>query len=324
MHPVDFTLLEPAAGWISLAWFPYALASVFIYAALQIVDKFCVDGLFQTVRGWIVATGVFSLVPLSAGLVLHGLPAIPLSFVALMMGAGAVQLVAYGFYARAMQAEGADIIAALWQIVPLYGCLAGFMFLGEVVHPVNLLGALLMAAVTLFLACPRHVKNWGSVLKKPVFLWMQAACVLTIGATLIMNHGAEHVGSDAVFVWFYMGHVIFGVAVAFMRPALRLKDLVAKKKQLGIITLVMVTVQALDGLATYALIKAYEAGPYGMVTALEALQPMVILGFVGLLGLIRHKKLNRALMSLVNRDMPLRTKISAFVGLFIGVAGMML
>lgn len=302
-------------------WLIYALLSVIIFASTQIMDKFCVDDIFKTVRGWVIASGLFAIIPI-VGILYKGVPfdgTDGLQFLCLC--AGLLQMAAYSFYAKAMQEEGADIIAALWQTLPLYGCLAGVLFLGEVLSFINVIGLLIITGVTVFLSLSNRRMRLKKMLTKfifrRVFLWMQAACILTLFATLSIDHATHTASTETVFFFYYIGHFIFalGAILSKRKPVSHYWPFLRNARLMVPLVVAMSLIETLDGVGNYALIKAYALGDYGLVTAMEALQPMVILCLVGVAGFFKKDGLS----SYIDGTRTASVKIPAFSAVFLGV-----
>ena len=303
------------------SWFIFALVGVVLYSVTQIIDKVSVDKIFDTISGWLAAAGIFGVIPLGMMLMKGGDLSISNEFMALSIFAGLVQFGAYYFYGRAIVEEGADIISALWQMLPIYACVAGFFFLGESLSLLNTLGVLAVAMIAFYLSFPKKQKGLINTLKnictRPVFLYMQIACAMTIISTLCIDFMVETTSSDAVFVWNYVGYIIYGLITLFFVKGKKAGAfaLIKDPKKLAFLVVAVSAVEILDGVAGYALMNAYSMAAYGIVTAVQALQPLCIISIVAFANMVKQGLLT----DMVDNNRTLATKLPAFAGMFMGV-----
>lgn len=303
------------------SWFLLALVGVVLYSVTQIIDKVSVDKLFDTISGWLCAAGLLSCLPLGIMLMKGGDLTISPEFALLSIACGLIQYVSYYFYGKAIVEEGADIISALWQMLPIYAVVAGFLFLGETLSPLNALGVFVVASIAFYLSFPHTkegiLKSLKSIATKPVFMYMQIACAVTIISTMWVDYMVETTSSDAVFVWNYVGYMIYGFGALFFikNKKQNMLKLMSDPRKFAFMILAVSAVEILDGVAEYAVMNAYAVASYGIVTAVSALQPLCIISIVAFANMIKQGALN----DLVDNSRTLSTKLPAFAGMFMGV-----
>lgn len=319
-------------------WLIYAIIGVIIFSISQIIDKICIDNIFKSIRGWLIASAALSTVPL-AFLIFSQELMLDLAFwtTLIAISSGVLQITAYYFYAKAMETEGADIISVLWQVLPLYGCIFGVFMLGEVMSPLNLAGLCLTVLFASWISLPAKRKalltQLIALFRKPAFLYMQAACILTLISTLIIDQLTIHHASSELLFYYLVGYISVGVFLSIfalrdhghlLRSPQTLKSILyEKRKTLMIIIMAMGSLECLENVGNYLHIEAYRLGDYAPVTAINALQPFFILLMIYGCRMIRHfpaKKLD----DLICQEKTLAAKIPAFSGVFIGVYMMLI
>ncbi len=308
-------------------WFILSLFAVVLFSTTQLLDKSCINDLFKTVRGWMSVAGIFSILPIVYIFfyLTPDITSLSSIIVTITIASGVLQMIAYYFYAKAMIDEGADIIAVLWQTMPVYAAICGFFILGESLSLINVTGMVLITGVAIYLMLPKPKKLKGKkrlkfnirlLIKRRAFIHMQIACILTIISTIILDQLANNNDSTSLLGFYYIGFTLVGLTFLTkkMFSKKHLISLLDNKRSLLMIIVFMGSVEVLDAIANYFMIEAYKLGSYGTVTATMALQPMCII----ILASIYRKVTGGRFTRLVSQSHSLQTRFSAFAVLVIG------
>lgn len=306
-------------------WLILSLLAVLMFSLTQLLDKACVSDFFKTIRGWMSVAGIFALFPTLYifFIIKPSLDAMSSEIMALTVISGMVQMIAYYFYARAMVDEGADIISVLWQVMPIYAAIASVVLFGDILNIYNYIGIALITVVAIYLMMPKEENieklfyRIRALIKKKSFIFMQITCLLTLASTLVLDQLASDYETIEIMGFSYLGYVIVGLA--FLKPSYltstHIKSLLADKHLLMIIVIAMGCVEFFDAMGYYFIIEAYMYGDYAIITALMALQPMVIIMLAGI-----YKKLTSSrFASLTDQTHSITTKTFAITILTVGV-----
>jgi drug/metabolite transporter (DMT)-like permease len=145
-------------------WFLIALIAPFLWSIVNHVDKYLLSKYFK--KGGVGALMIFST--LSAVLILPvayvksgEVQHIPLLDIIILCGAGIMGALAVFLYLVALQDEETTIIVPFWQLVPVFGYLFGYLFLGESLSSTELIAGLFIitGAVILSINLEYGAKN---------------------------------------------------------------------------------------------------------------------------------------------------------------------
>lgn len=168
-------------------WLILALVSPVFWAVVHVLDSYCVDELFD--RPWVgtVTSSLTMLVAfpfLACGLLVTGATPLPIDAVALCILAGFLFMGGQVLYFQALSYSESGIVAAYWNLLPLFLLVVSYLVLGERLTPAKYLGCgLLVVASVSFAVVDGNIEHrWRS------FGLMAAGAWLQVGYFLILKH----------------------------------------------------------------------------------------------------------------------------------------
>jgi uncharacterized membrane protein len=194
-----------------MSWLVFALSAPVLWAISTHLDKYLVDRYFHD--GDVGALMVFTAL---AGIVLmpfiwfydSGVMRIPLRDGALIACAGMLYMGAIYFYLRALQTDDASVVAPFFQAGPVFGYILGYLVLGEVLAPVQILGGILIVIGTLFVSI-RPSESLPTFKFRLVALMLTCALVLALSSLIFKVFAVRDAFWTTTF-WMYAGQAVFG------------------------------------------------------------------------------------------------------------------
>lgn len=214
----------------------------------------------------------------------------------LAIGIGILQMLPNFFYMRAVQVEEASKVAALEYFYPVIVFLGAALFLGEALSPRHYAGGLLLIASVLLITYRHKDKGKGSLLKSafspalrpfiPYWISMAIYCMALKCLLSSMNEWQ-------LYIWTSLGSLIT-VMPLLASPSVR-------KGMMGFFDNGLSAVGALISEETFMFlgiifsIFAYALGSVTLVTSVGALQPVLTLLLIIVLGIFLPGKVKETL-----------------------------
>lgn len=202
-------------NWILLAMLP----SVF-WAFCILTDEFFSCRMFED-KGFLYASlaSVFMGIPAVAGLVFYP-PAlqVPLHLIPVMMGVGVVLQLTYIWpYILALQKSGAATAAPVFQTIPVFVFLGGYLFLGEKVGVTGLsvCGVIMLASIGIVWDFEERKLHWQS------FLLMLLASLGFTFYVLSTRFLTRTLDPLAIQVWLWTGSAAMSSIIIALRAGWR-------------------------------------------------------------------------------------------------------
>jgi drug/metabolite transporter (DMT)-like permease len=180
-------------------WLVFALLSPFFWAVVHVLDSYCMDEVFDLPVLATVGSGftMLAALPLLAvGLLFTGWQEVGADVLLLCLLTGGLYMASQWLYFRALAISESGIVASYWNLTPVLVMAAGYLFLGEVLAPVQYLGAgvLIAAAVLFCLLDGTETGRWRT------FLLMAGGCMLQAGYFLMQKVLFDRCAVYQVFV----------------------------------------------------------------------------------------------------------------------------
>lgn len=142
-------------------WLLFAFSGPLLWAVSTHIDKYLVDRFFRdkSVAVLLVFTAFVGLLALPFIWVHQDVPPLSIGVIAF---SGILYMSAMFFYLQALQSEEASVVAPFYQATPLFGYVLGYLVLGEILSPMQMLGALLIVAGALLLSMGPGFRMAGS------------------------------------------------------------------------------------------------------------------------------------------------------------------
>jgi uncharacterized membrane protein len=195
-------------------WILFAFAGPVLWAASVHIDKYLVEKYFKdsSTTVLMVFTALIGLLALPfiwwhEPMVFHQ----PLFAIAVMVASGLLYMVAILFYLQALQTEEASVVAPLSLATPIWSCVLAYLFLGETLTPMQLVGSALILASGVALSLDSTL-NFGR-LKSGLLLRMGAATFVIALSSVIFKIFAVRDDYWVTTFWTFVGEALFGLVI---------------------------------------------------------------------------------------------------------------
>jgi uncharacterized membrane protein len=251
-------------------WLLFALLGTFFWAIVHVLDRHCVERVFN--RPWmgvitssLASLTVFLALPFAIPFVTLELPAWGIIFLALF--AGALVQLSQAFYFQALEHTEAGIVAAYWNLTPTILPLASYILLGKVLDGWHYVGiAVLVVSSVCFCLVDTNLRGrWQS------FLLMFGASAVQVPALLIEKYVFEQ-GT------FFVGFLLITVGIIASGSAPLLVPGVRRAVARNLVTLrpaipLIVGIECANLTALFMSQRAIDLGIPSLVAAVEASLP---------------------------------------------------
>ena len=266
-----------------MSWVLIALLPTFFWSLSNVVDQFLARSYFDhKIAPFLILSGLCTLpIMLVLGFIVPDVLAISPQDKLILFGVGAIQVTAIIPYFKAIQAEDSTLATPIFQCIPFLVYLLGWLFLGETMEPLALVGGVIILAGGVAL-------NWqpatGRINLKVIGL-MGIASMLFASQAVIIRQMVQDVPWYTCAFWgfaFWSSSAVVGLCVLKQARTLIWRDLQASKGRV----LGLCSVQEwLDCAAqlTYALALSL-APTVAHVAFLGGLAPLYVLGMVAIAG----------------------------------------
>ncbi len=127
-----------------MSWILFALLAPFMWGLTNHLDKFIIDRRVNGMANYIFFSSFGTVILLILVLIFKGLSPLPAFSIVLAMCLGIASNIGLLFYAKAMQKDDASTVVPLFQFIPVFVLIMGFVFLGEFLSNKVLLGFVLV------------------------------------------------------------------------------------------------------------------------------------------------------------------------------------
>ena len=142
-----------------MEWVFFALAAPFWWAISNLLDKFTLTKLSRGVPDFIFFGTIGNALFFAALVAVRGIERVPLLLMVYGISAGFLINGAYVLYAKALDRADASRVAPLFQTIPIFVLIIGYVFLGEALSRVELAGFLLVLSGGFILSFNRGALN---------------------------------------------------------------------------------------------------------------------------------------------------------------------
>jgi len=198
-----------------MTWFLVALIAPALWALVGHIDKFVINKYFQGkgIGSLVIFTGLSGFI-FSLFILLFNFSAVKIPFYAAIFIAfnGALLIASYIPYLRAMEKEEASLIAALFQMIPVFGYFLGLIFLHELVSLLQIVGSslIIIGVVVITLDFSKNIK-----IKLKPLLFMALSSLMIAVNVLIFKVVALEANFWGTVFWEYTGATIFSLFLFF-------------------------------------------------------------------------------------------------------------
>lgn len=293
----------------SLYWVGLAAGAPFLWAIVNHIDKYFLSERFSHAKvgitgGLMIFSTLFSIVVLPILYVIDPQSILSAHFwtASMLVLIGVLHAFSILLYLQALDMDEASIVVPIFQTIPIFGFIFGYLILGEVLTPYQMFGALLVVLFSVLLTLELD-KEKGVRFKKKVLLLMFASSALLALVDTLFKLGAEDKGSvvGALF-WENVGLLIFGIVLLFA-PTYRKSFNALLKHNFKTIFSLNIVSEGLTVIGNVMLRYALMLAPIALVMTIGSIQPLYVfaLGILLTLFFPRISKENMSRHSLIQK-----------------------
>ncbi len=268
-------------------WLPIALIPSALFAVCNYLDKYLIEEYFkeQGNGALIIFSSLIGVVVLPFIVLFIGSSFLIAPLLALaMVGNGVLYVLALLPYLSALHDDEASVVVPLWQLIPVFGYLLGYLTLGESLSATQLIaGAIIVAgAFTLSLG----VRPGEFHVKWKTFALMAFSSLLMALNGVLFKLFALDASYGVTLFWDSVGLIVIGVAYLVFSPSSRHSFIeVFRQNSRGVLTLNGAN-EVINIVAMFILNYALLLAPVTFVFLANASQPLWVLLFGVILTLL--------------------------------------
>lgn len=262
-----------------MTWFLIALIGPFLYALTNHIDKILLEKYFKD-------GGVGTLMLFSSLLSALAIPffylvdpsVIKVSTINILVLAvvGILNILVLWCYLLALRNDEASVVVVFYQLVPLFGCILGYFFLGEKLTQIQLVAMALIILGTTLISFEIDSENNVKPRGKTILPMLAAAFFWALGSVIFKAVALEENLWRSLF-WEHLMLLLVGIGIfLFIRPC-RTSFLFALRNNSKAILSLNVANESLYILGNVAVAFAYMLAPIGLVLLAESYQPLFVL-----------------------------------------------
>lgn len=263
-----------------MSWFIIAIGAPFLWAMVNIFDQYLVKkysigekgsgglvlfssliGVLASIIIWIFAKNVFQ---------------IPLQDKLLLILTGGLTIFWVIIYLYTIEIEDVSFVSPWFSMVPVFGYILGYIFLGETLTSKQLLGSLIVIIGVVLISIDFSIKEKHKFKWKPA-LYMSIACLVIAIAGIIFKYVTVEENFWVASFWEYFGLGIFGILIYILVPKYRKEfNFMNKMGGVKIFTLnILGEFMTIAGnlMTNFAILLA----PVALVYLVGSFQPVVVL-----------------------------------------------
>lgn len=266
-------------------WFAIAIFSPILFAITNHIDKTLLSRYFH--ENGVGVLLIFSAIASALALpVLYAFDsnvfvAQPLQQVALGVAA-LLNICLLWLYLTALNDADASIVIVFYQLVPVFGAILGFAFLGEVLTA-GQIGAMAVVIVGASIASFDLTSSTKALFRKKIVLCMIGASFCWAASATIFKAVALEVEVVPALFWEHVVLTLAGIAIFVFSAKFRTSFLSSFKGSSTAIVSLNLLNEALYILGNVAAAFAYMMVPISLVLLTEAFQPLFVFLLAGLL-----------------------------------------
>lgn len=268
-------------------WLAFALSAPLFFAAVHILDSFCVEDIFD--KPWLgmitssmASVIIFAPLPYFLPFITWEWPSLNVVLLALL--AGALIQISQGLYFQALAYSEAGIVAAYWNMIPAFIPILSFIFFKEVLRPSAYIGISILIFTSSYILIIDSNRDFRF---KSLYL-MIVACFMQAISYLLLDY--TYIESTFLVVFYLMtiGLIISGIAPLIYKPVRlvfckNLNELIPATK-------FFIAIELANLIALACAQKAVDLGNPSLVAAIETTIPaFIIVISIFMLGLTNGK-----------------------------------
>jgi uncharacterized membrane protein len=255
-----------------MTWLAFALLAPVVWGLSNVIDEHLVNERVRDPRAIVIVTGLFAVFPVGFALLTGRFrwPGLPTAMLAL--AGGALGLLVYLPYLRALQRASASTVLLLWNLTPVLILLMARMSIQERLTANEHLAVALLVGSSSLAVVRLRGQRWCTA----ALPWMIVASVLLAAASVMEKVVYERLGFGTGIGWLSLGTLLATLALAAVSLPSTQRLASALRGPLGPLLLAN---EGLDLAGTLAVGFATSLGPVTLVRSVGAIQPLLVLGF---------------------------------------------
>ncbi len=262
-----------------MTWFLIALVGPFLYALTNYIDKILLEKYFK--QG-----GVGTILLFSSLLSFVALPFLflkdPAAFdvgvknILVLAIVGILNVGVLWCYLIALKHDEASVVIVFYQLVPVFGGVLGYFFLGEILNPMQIIAMAIIILGTTIVSFEIDSDNHFKFRKKTILPMLAASLFWATGGVIFKAVAIEESVWRSLF-WEHFMLTVVGIIIFIFIRSYRVNFLAAIKSNSK-------AVLALNGINEFIYIcgnivvaYAYLLAPIGLVLLTESFQPIFVL-----------------------------------------------
>ncbi len=193
-------------------WLIYAFSGPVLWALSIHIDKYLVERYFKhgSVAVLMVFTAIIGALAMPfVWLFQRQMVSLDLQSMVVIAVSGILYMSAIYFYLQALQAEEASTVAPFFQAAGIFGLILGYLFLGEQLSILQIIGVLLIIAGSVLVSL-RFGQRASRVRTRLIILMLACALASSL-SSLIFKFFAVHYEFWSTAFWNFAGQAIFGM-----------------------------------------------------------------------------------------------------------------
>lgn len=200
-----------------MTWIILALIAPFFWALSNLLDKYAIDKLSKGTADFIFFGSIGGFIVLLFSLIINGGVAIisPILILTAVLG-GALLNYSYIFYAKALESRDATRVVPLFQTIPIFILVLGYLFFNESVSYSQFIGFVIVFSGGLVLTTQMSfIKKF----KIDSSFWLMLASSLFISVSMLFSdHVLETERFMTLFIYDLFGYSLAGLSLLLYRP----------------------------------------------------------------------------------------------------------
>jgi len=260
-------------------WFLLALIPPFLFALSNRIDKYLLEDYFEGKSGALILfSGFISILILPVIYFIQpSVIFVPVFYALILIFTGFIYILYLFPYFWALKLDEASRVAPLFQSIPVFVIILGFLFLGDAISFAQLAAGGLIVAGAFGLSS--NLSKSGVSFKKKIVLFMFLASFMIALSYVLLKFAAINTDFFTALFWQQIGFLILGI-ILFLKKDYRAQFLSVFKKNSKKILSLNIFNEIINILASFLFAYITLLAPIGLVSLVNGLQPFYIL-FVG-------------------------------------------
>jgi uncharacterized membrane protein len=261
-------------------WLIFSLIGASSLAVTGIIDKFILDKYIRSSNAYLITLIILQQI-FALGIFLyfgHGF-VYPQSIYAIAIGA--VQVVLWAAYLRALQVEETSRVAAMVYVYPIFVFPMAFVLLGETLSLRAYVGGIILV-ISALLVSYRPPSKEGSFILSPALKYMFIFWIFSALYAVAAKYLLSFMNEWHLIMWSSAGN--FLTILPFLAVKEIRRETFGYFQQGRLLSSALMASEIFDFLGRGALIFAYSVGSVALVSSVAALQPFITLIYVIILS----------------------------------------